>query len=66
MLVLSRKVGEKIIIAGNIFVTVTEIDRNKVRLAFEVPDEVRILRRELMAKQQPSGVRSKSLQSQPV
>jgi carbon storage regulator len=47
MLVLSRKINESIIIAGGIKVTVVKIDGNKVRLAFEAPPEVSILREEL-------------------
>ncbi|MBX9680951.1 MAG: carbon storage regulator CsrA [Gemmataceae bacterium] len=47
MLVLSRKVNESIIIDGGIKVTVVKIDGNKIRLAFEAPPEVSILREEL-------------------
>jgi carbon storage regulator len=66
MLVLSRKVGEKIIIDRNILVTVIEVNGNKVRLAFEAPDDVRILRHEITIKQQPSSGGARPLQSQPV
>jgi carbon storage regulator len=52
MLVLTRKLGEKVIIGGNIIVTVVEVKGNKVRLAFEAPDQVRIMREELIARQQ--------------
>lgn len=48
MLVLTRKIGEKVIIGGNITVTVVETKGNKVRLAFEAPDDVRIMRSELI------------------
>jgi carbon storage regulator len=47
MLVLSRKVGEKVVIGSGISVTVTEVKGNHVRLAFDAPDDVRILRAEL-------------------
>ena len=47
MLVLSRKPGEKVVIGGNITVTVVGVNGNRVRLAFDAPDEVRILRGEL-------------------
>jgi carbon storage regulator len=47
MLVLSRKPGEKVVIDGGIKVTVVEVKGNRVRLAFEAPDQVRILRAEL-------------------
>ena len=44
MLVLSRKPGEKIAVGNGITLTVVEVRRNQVRLAFDAPDEVRILR----------------------
>ena len=47
MLVLSRKCGEKIVIENDITVTVVEVKGNRVRLAIEAPDQVRILRAEL-------------------
>ena len=47
MLVLSRKPGEKVVIGSAITVTVVETNGNRVRLAFEAPDQVRILRAEL-------------------
>ena len=37
MLVLSRKLNEKIVIDGGIVVTVVKIDRNQVRLGIEAP-----------------------------
>jgi carbon storage regulator len=48
MLVLSRKVGEEIIIADNIRVRVVSIQGNQVRLGFTAPTEVRIQREELL------------------
>ncbi len=47
MLVLSRKPGEKVLIDHSIEVTVAAVRGNRVRLAFEAPDAVRILRAEL-------------------
>ena len=40
MLVLSRKLGEKIVIGDNIVVTVVKIDRNQIRIGIEAPQEV--------------------------
>ena len=51
MLVLSRKPGEKVIIGNGITVTVVSVLGNKVRLAFDAPDQVRILRAELACRQ---------------
>jgi carbon storage regulator len=47
MLVLSRKIGEAIIIEGGIKVTVVEIRGDRVRLGFEGPREVAIHREEI-------------------
>ncbi len=47
MLVLTRKVGEEIIIGGCIKVTVTAIDSNKVRIGVTAPPDVRIDREEI-------------------
>jgi carbon storage regulator len=49
MLVLSRKLNEKIVIDGGIVVTVVKIDRNQVRLGIEAPENVRIFREEIAA-----------------
>ena len=49
MLVLSRKLNEKIVIDGGIVVTVVKIDRNQVRLGIEAPGNVRIFREEIAA-----------------
>jgi carbon storage regulator len=47
MLVLSRKLGEKIVIGDNIVVTVVKIDRNQIRLGIEAPHEVPVYREEI-------------------
>lgn len=48
MLVLSRKVGEKIIVNGNIEIVVTMLDRNKCRIGVIAPKEYKIIRQELI------------------
>lgn len=48
MLVLSRKLGEKIVINNNIVITVVDIDRGKIRLGIEAPREVPVFRKELL------------------
>jgi carbon storage regulator len=48
MLVLSRKLGEKIFINDNICITVVDIDRGKIRLGIEAPREIPIFRKELL------------------
>lgn len=51
-LVLTRKVGEKIMIGGNIVVTVVKIEGNKVQLGIEAPREMRIDRDEVARERQ--------------
>lgn len=47
MLVLSRKLNEKIIIDGRIVVTIVKMDRNQVRIGIEAPPEVPVFREEI-------------------
>jgi len=48
MLVLSRLVGERIVIGDDIVIEVRDIGRGKVRLGIDAPKEMLILRSELM------------------
>jgi carbon storage regulator len=57
MLVLSRKLGEKIVIGENIVVTVVKIDRNQIRLGIEAPSDVPVYREEIAPNQNPPRVR---------
>jgi carbon storage regulator len=50
MLVLSRKLNEKIVIDGGIVISVVKIDRNQVRVGIEAPSDVRVYREELVAE----------------
>src|SRR5207253_2541197 len=66
MLVLTRQLGERIVIADSIVVTIVDIARGKVRLGVEAPAEVRVVRQELLtrssgwsAEQPPAGPRRK-------
>ena len=49
MLVLSRKINEKIMIGENIVLTIVKIDRNQVRIGIEAPGNVPIYREEIIA-----------------
>ena len=48
MLILTRRKEESVIIDGNIKVTVLGVDRGHVKLGFEAPDEIKIVRKELL------------------
>ena len=50
MLVLSRKPGEKVVIGNGITLIVVEVRGDRVRLAFDAPEQVRILRAELAGR----------------
>ena len=47
MLVLSRKIGERIVIDGRITVVVNRVAGNRVTLGIEAPQNVKIVRGEL-------------------
>jgi carbon storage regulator len=47
MLVLTRKIGEKVVIGNGITVTVVRSEGGRVRLGIDAPGDVRILRGEL-------------------
>jgi carbon storage regulator len=47
MLVLSRKIGERLVIGDNITVVVSRVAGNRVMLGIEAPQDVRIVRAEL-------------------
>jgi carbon storage regulator len=48
MLILRRRIGERIIIDGRIEVTVLHVRGGKVRLGFNAPRAVRVLREEVL------------------
>ena len=47
MLVLSRKVGEEILIGGSILVTVVRVQGNRVQIGIEAPRDVVVNREEI-------------------
>lgn len=55
MLVLSRKKGQSLLIAGNTVVRVLEIKGNQIRLGIEAPDDVAVMRTELTERQVASA-----------
>jgi carbon storage regulator len=51
MLVLTRKIGERVVIDENVVITIVELRRGRVRLGIEAPPQVNVLRQELQDRQ---------------
>jgi len=51
MLVLSRKLSDSVVIGDGIRITILKIDRNQVRLGIEAPNNVTVLRSELLERE---------------
>lgn len=64
MLVLSRKVGERIQIGDGITVTVVKITSAGIRLGIEAPDNSVIVRSELLVKHREQAARDRRESSQ--
>lgn len=52
MLILQRRAGESLVIGEDITVSVLSVDGNRVRLAITAPEDVSILRSELLTARQ--------------
>ncbi len=48
MLILRRKIGESLLIGGNVKVTVLDVGESGARLAIDAPKEISVLRSELV------------------
>jgi len=58
MLVLSRRIGEKIMIGDDIVLTIVDIDHNyKVRIGVEAPRSVLVFREELLPPEHPQSAK---------
>lgn len=55
MLVLSRKVGERILVGDHIRITVVRLTNGGVRLGIEAPNEMPVLREEVKLNQQAAA-----------
>ncbi len=53
MLVLSRKSGEAIVLAGNITIQVLGIEHDRVKIGVDAPPDVLVLRAELVPGYEP-------------
>ena len=52
MLVLSRRIGERLVIDAKITVTVIEVRGGQIRLGIEAPPEIPVRREEVAAKRE--------------
>ena len=59
MLLLTRKIGESIIIDGGIKITVADIQSNQVRIGIDAPKEVKVYREEIVERMKAETERSK-------
>lgn len=66
MLVLTRKLGEKLHIGSSVIVTVTKIAQNKVRLGIDAPRTCLIQRHELLKHVVPIESAGKAVASSDV
>lgn len=61
MLVLTRRIGEEIRIAGDISIRVIEVENNRVYLGITAPPEVRIDRMEVFLRRLQSEAEAETL-----
>lgn len=62
MLVISRKVGESLVLSDQIRITVTALSNDKVTIGIEAPKEIRIVREELLDTIEANKASSEKLQ----
>lgn len=60
MLVLSRKVGEELVLTNGVSIMVVKIEKNQIKLGITAPNDVRILRKELVDENRPNSPRNPS------
>lgn len=66
MLVLTRRCGEQLVIAGDIVVTVLAVEGNKIRLGVEAPPSVRVDRQEVHSRRLADKACASSASEEPV
>lgn len=50
MLILTRRIGEKLIVGGNVTLTVLGVKGNQIRVGIDAPPEVKVYREEIYNK----------------
>ena len=54
MLVLTRRVNERILIGDNVTVTVLEVHGDQVRLGIDAPRDIKVFREEVLLRDAPA------------
>ena len=57
MLVLTRKIDQGIVIAGNIYIRVLGVERDRVKIGIDAPRELPIWRQELLEREEKAGAK---------
>ncbi|HGT2644357.1 TPA: carbon storage regulator CsrA [Legionella pneumophila] len=52
MLILTRRIGETVVVGDDVFITILGIKGNQIRLGFDAPDHISIHRQEIYLKVQ--------------
>ena len=63
MLVLSRKVGERILLGDQIRITVVRVSGGGVRLGIEAPSDIAVVREEVALSERPTVAADADIQS---
>jgi len=58
MLILTRKIGESIIVGDNITIKIVETGKNSVRIGIDAPKEISVLRQEVFDSIQKENILS--------
>ncbi len=58
MLILTRKIGESIVIGDDIMIKVVEIGKNSIRIGIDAPREISVLRQEIFESIQRENILS--------
>ena len=61
MLVLTRKIGESLVIDGEITIKVSQIQGNRVKLCIDAPKSHRVVRAEIQTEEAPAPVVSRTV-----
>ena len=56
MLILTRKIGETIILDGGIAITVSDIQGNHVKIGIDAPKEVKVYREEIFERMKEENI----------